>query len=222
MTVLTISSPPAILLGLFLLISAHLAASAFNCTTTNAKCQGLVGYVVPNATTLSVIQTRFGIENLYTLLGANNLPTSTPPSHRVVAKQTIKIPFPCMCSNGKGVSNGVPIYIVKGGDGLDHIARDIFALLVTFPQIAAANNIPNPDKINVGDKLRIPLPCSCDQVNGTQVVHYGHVVEPGNSVEAIAQRFGTTEETLLKLNGIANANDLQAEKALDVPLTGNS
>lgn len=211
-----------ILLALFM-ISAHLTAqpaTAFNCTTPDATCQGLVDYVVPNKTTLSVIKTRFGVKKFYSLLGANNFPTSTLPNKTVDAKQKIKIPFPCFCYNKTGVSERVPQYVVKKNDGLDYIARTIFSALVTFQQIAAVNNISNPDLIDVGQKLWIPLPCSCDQVNGTQVVHYGHVVESGSSVEEIANRFGTTEETLLRLNGLANPGDLKADTVLDVPLRG--
>ncbi|PON78493.1 LysM domain containing protein [Trema orientale] len=222
------STSPAILLGLFLIsvhLLAHLAAQpapgAFKCSNTKATCQGLVDYKVPNATALSVIKTRFGVENLNALLGANNYPTSTPPSRVVAANQTIKIPFPCACVNGSGVSDGVPVYAVKDGDGLDHIARDVFAALVTFQQIAAASGVPDPNLITVGQKLKIPLPCSCEPVNGTQVVHYGHVVQSGSTVEEIAQRFGTTNVTLLELNGMTNASDLLAGQVLDVPLRGS-
>ncbi|KAF4357660.1 hypothetical protein F8388_007196 [Cannabis sativa] len=214
---------PAILLSLFF-ISAHLVAQSaaqtpptFTCSK-KATCQALVDYVVPNATTLDGIQTLFGIKKLYSLLGANGRPTSTPRTAPVAAKETIKIPFRCICKNGTGVSNRVPTYTVKKGDGLDHIARDIFSTLVSYQQIAAVNGIKDVNLIEVGQKLWIPLPCSCDDFNGTQVVHYGHVVQAGNSMEGIAQDFGTTEEALLKLNGIANSSELMAGQVLDVPL----
>lgn len=72
-----------------------------------------------------------------------------------------------------------------------------------------------------GQRLWIPLPCSCDDVDGKEVVHLGHVVKQGSSVGEIAAEFGTTEETILRLNGIADAKMLQAGKVLDVPLKGN-
>ena len=107
-------------------------------------------------------------------------------------------------------------------DGLYHIAAEVFAGLVTYPEIQAANNISDPNQIEVGQELRIPLPCSCDNVNGSKVVHYGHVVEAGSSVELIAGEYGTTEETLLRLNGITDPKTLQAGDVLDVPLKGFS
>ncbi len=86
--------------------------------------------------------------------------------------------------------------------------------------MAQVNGIPDPDKILVGQELWIPLPCSCDEVAGTKVVHYGHVVEAGSSVEKIAMTYGTTEDILLQLNGIVNASQLLAGQVLDVPLKG--
>lgn len=98
----------------------------------------------------------------------------------------------------------------------------MFAGLVTVQEIQAANNISNPDMIIVGQELRIPLPCSCDDVGGEEVVHYGHIVGPGSTVAGIASDFGTDEQTLLKLNGLASPDDLKAGALLDVPLKGTS
>jgi LysM repeat protein len=76
-------------------------------------------------------------------------------------------------------------------------------------------------KIDVGQKLWIPLPCSCDDVDGVKVVHYGHLVVAGSTVEGIAEQYGTTSATLLSLNQMANASDLKAAQVLDVPLKGS-
>jgi LysM repeat protein len=76
------------------------------------------------------------------------------------------------------------------------------------------------NKIEVGKKLRIPLPCSCDDVDGVKVVHYGHLVDAGSTVEGIAEQYGTTSATLLSLNQMTNASELKAAQVLDVPLKG--
>ncbi|EPS73759.1 hypothetical protein M569_00994, partial [Genlisea aurea] len=194
------------------------AQNPFRCDSAGATCSSLIDYVSPNATTLSSIQSLFNVESLASILGANNLPISTP-SHRPVASgETIRIRFPCTCTNGTGVSDRTPVYTVVPNDGLYHIAAEIFSGLVTYPEIQAANGIANPQLIYVGQKLWIPLPCSCAEVDGREVVHYGHVVAKGSTVAGIAQQFGTAEDTLLKLNNLSSPQDLLAGAVLDVPL----
>ncbi|XP_026394641.1 lysM domain-containing GPI-anchored protein 2-like [Papaver somniferum] len=187
-------------------------------STAISKCKSVAGYVAPNATTLANITTLFGVTDFNSLLGANNLPIDTPQSKSVAANETIKIPFTCSCNNGTGISDRSPVYTVKAGDGLDHIARNIFSLLVTYQEIAAVNNISDANSIVPGQSLRIPLPCSCDDVDEIQVVHYVHVVPPKGTLEMIVDEFGATEESLLKLNNLTDAKELKAESVLDVPL----
>lgn len=211
------------LLGVLLvsaLASTSTAQANFKCKSTGSTCTALVDFVAPNATNLAAIQTLFQVKKFHNLIGANNLPTSTSINQTVSAGQTIRIPFTCLCANGTGVSNGTPVYTVRGGDTMYHIAHDLFAGLVTYEQIAAANKVPDATNIDVGQQFWIPLPCSCDDVDGIKVVHYGYVVPKGSTVEEIAQEYGTTQATLLSLNQMANASELQAGQVLDVPLKG--
>ena len=216
------------LLGLVLLITLAATSTAqpaavaptFKCTTTKATCHSLIDYVSPNTTTISTIQSLFQIKRFHDLLGANGLSNSTSPNKTLEAKERIRIPFTCLCENGTGLSNKSPKYKVKKDDGLYHIAAEIFSGLTTYEEVARVNGIPDPNKIEVGQELWIPLPCNCDEVAGAKVVHYGHVVEAGSSVEKIAMAYGTTEDILLQLNGIVNASQLLAGQVLDVPLKG--
>ncbi|KAK6129429.1 hypothetical protein DH2020_036831 [Rehmannia glutinosa] len=194
------------------------AQQPFRCASTGATCNALIDYVSPNATTLSAIRTLFTIKNLRSILGANNLPLSTPRTFPIAAQQTVKIPFPCVCNNGTGISNRRPNYTVVAGDGLYHIAAEVFSGLVTYQQIQAVNNISDPNLIMVGQNLWIPLPCSCDDVDGQRVVHYGHVVAQGSTVEGIAQQYNTSQDTILRLNNLTSSRDLLAGAVLDVPL----
>lgn len=50
------------------------------------------------------------------------------------------------------------------------------------------------------------------------MLHYGHVVSPGSSVDAIAAQYNTSQDTLLRLNGLTSPKDLKAGAVLDVPL----
>ncbi|KAJ3681950.1 hypothetical protein LUZ60_014523 [Juncus effusus] len=213
------SSSPAAASILLLICGLMVASQAvtFTCNTpTTATCQSLIGYVSTNATTYENITSLFQV-SFSALLGANNL-SNASKSDIVKAGSTVRIPIPCKCSQGIGQSNKVPVYTVVAGDDLDAIARNKFDQFVNYTEIATANNISDPSLIQIGQKLWIPLPCSCDEVEGETVAHLAYQVAAGNSVDSIAAEFGTTESTLLKLNGIANPKSLQADQILDVPL----
>ncbi|GAB2291626.1 hypothetical protein Dimus_025881 [Dionaea muscipula] len=207
------------LFSLLILLSnpSTAAAAAFKCSSTTT-CTALIQYVSPNSTTLSAIQNLFDINNLLALLGANSLPLNTRKTYFVPANTPINVPFPCICSNGTGISNHVPIYTVVSGDYLYLIASQIFLNLVTVDQIQTVNNIVNASLIEIGQKLWIPLPCSCDEVGGETVVHDGYVVPSGASLAEIATDYGTTEATLETLNGITDPTKLLAGQILDVPI----
>ncbi|KAG6491103.1 chitin elicitor-binding protein-like [Zingiber officinale] len=196
------------------------AVANFTCLSRGraARCQGLVGYTARNATNLAGVMTLFQIRSFRSLLAANDLPLSTPSSRSVPAGSTLRVRLSCSCSAGRGASAHRPLYRVVPGDNLDSIARNTFDGLVTYQEIAAANNISDPSLIQLGQEVYIPLPCSCDEVEGLPVVHYAHLVAAGSTVSGIAAEFGTKEETLMSLNGITDPKTLQAGQVLDVPL----
>jgi len=47
-------------------------------------------------------------------------------------------------------------YVVKAGDTLSKISKNFYGDANQYPKIAKANNIPDPDKIQVGQELTIP------------------------------------------------------------------
>jgi chitin elicitor-binding protein len=218
-------SPPARLAvpaALLLLLATTASAATFTCTAPpGTTCQSSMDYRTINATTIGALASAFNTTTLTNLLGANGLPSTTPRSFVVPASSTLRIPFRCLCAgNGVGQSDHLPIYTVQPQDGLDAIARNVFDAFVTYQEIATANKIPDVNKINVGQKLWIPLPCSCDQVDSNDVMHFAHIVGGGETTSGIAATFGVTESTLLKINNIADPKSLLKDQILDVPLPG--
>ncbi|KNA14950.1 hypothetical protein SOVF_102650 [Spinacia oleracea] len=210
-----------LLLPLFLILSPPSATAqtppVFRCTT-RSTCRALVGYISPNTTTLGHIQSLFEVKTLRSILGVNNLPLNTPSSYTVRANSTVRIPFPCRCNNGTGMSNRVPHYTVVQDDGLFHIANQVFSGLLDYNQIVSVNRIRDPNLIYVGQKLWIPLPCSCDDVDENPAVHYAHVATVGSTVGQIAAEFGMSSESLMRVNGISDPRSLVAGQVLDVPI----
>ncbi|WP_146070822.1 LysM peptidoglycan-binding domain-containing protein [Arthrobacter sp. B1805] len=102
-------------------------------------------------------------------------------------------------------------YTVQAGDMLSLIAERFG---VSLEALVQANRIANADRIDVGQILVIPR-------GGTAVVETGnvgmYVVQGGDSLTSIAQRFGTTVPTLVALNGLANADLIHVGQTLKVP-----
>jgi len=48
------------------------------------------------------------------------------------------------------------MYVVKSGDNLSNISKSFYGNANNYAKIAQANNIANPDKIQVGQQLKIP------------------------------------------------------------------
>ncbi|XP_021749180.1 receptor-like kinase TMK4 [Chenopodium quinoa] len=201
---------------------------SFKCVTNNATCEALVGYVSQNTTTFGHIQSLFQVKDLSSLLGVNLYPPSTHEDYIIGVNQTVKVPIPCRCINGTGLSDRIPIYTVAPNDTAYSIGTYIFSGLVangsnpelpglvSYQQIIAANPIMDFLNLTIGTKLWIPLPCSCDTV-----VHYAHVMPPGSTLDQVAAEFNITSETLASVNNITDPSKVKADQVIDVPLKGS-
>lgn len=86
-------------------------------------------------------------------------------------------------------------YIVKPGDTLSGIAS---MYGTTYQSLAAINNIPDANKIYPGQEICI------DGTAPTSGEYY--TIQPGDTLSAIAARFGTTWQWLAEVNGISEPN----------------
>ena len=88
-------------------------------------------------------------------------------------------------------------YTVQPGDSLWKIADQHG---VSVAQLVEANDIDDPNLILVGQKLAIP---GSDE-SGDGVVY--HVVQPGETLAKIAEKYGVTVEELAEANGFPDPN----------------
>ena len=98
----------------------------------------------------------------------------------------------------------VSAYSVEPGDTLSQIASDHG---VSTGDLAKANGISDPNKLWVGQVLEIPGASSTAAV---------YVVQPGETLGAIAAKFNTTVAAISELNGITNPNLVYAGTRLQV------
>ena len=113
-------------------------------------------------------------------------------------------------------------YTIKKGDSLNSIAA---AAGVTVAQIVAANNIKDPNKIYVGQVIKIPLPSASGSTTTakatTTTTASGtgktYTVKAGDTLAAIAGKFNVTLTALEQANNITDPNKIYVGQVLKIP-----
>ncbi|XP_002533411.2 lysM domain-containing GPI-anchored protein 1 isoform X2 [Ricinus communis] len=167
------------------------------------SCPSLLSYLLPFDSQLPAIAYRFGV-NISDILATNSIDPEALPSinNQILhANSLVKIPISCPCVEGirRLMSTS---YTVKPADTVDSISLG-FGGLVSGEQITSTNGINANNPLMIGQKLVIPLPCSCfdNNDNGVAAVYMSYVVQNGESLEKIAMEFDTTVMDLENVNG---------------------
>jgi LysM repeat protein len=105
--------------------------------------------------------------------------------------------------------SGSVIHIVQWGETLTLIARRYG---VSTAAIVQANGLANPNYIYAGQRLVIPSPVQ-PPTGGTST----YVVCAGDTLSAIALRFGTTVSAIVSLNCLMNPNLIYPGQVLQIP-----
>lgn len=116
-------------------------------------------------------------------------------------------------SGGSNTISGDTVYTVKAGDTLSGIAAKYGT---TYQKLAAYNGISNPNKISVGQKIKIPGAGSSGSTSsgGGDTVY---TVKAGDTLSGIAAKYGTTYQTLAAYNGISNPNKISVGQKIKIP-----
>ncbi|KAK7252879.1 hypothetical protein RIF29_37134 [Crotalaria pallida] len=122
------------------------------------------------------------------------------------------VPINCSCASEYYQAN--TSYVVHNADTIFLIASNTFEGLSTCQ--AMENENDNPGIIFAGRELAIPLRCACPTKNQTEKgVKYllSYIVNGGDSVSLISEKFGVKTETTLE------ANNLTMTDAMIYPFT---
>jgi LysM repeat protein len=120
------------------------------------------------------------------------------------------------------------VYIVKSGDILGFIAE---AYDVSTQDIIAANNLINPNSLEVGQELIIPLagldsiqPDSAPADGGDQgsttpdpADDIIHIVQAGETLFRIGLRYGVPYEEIAAYNGLPDPTDIDVGQQIRIP-----
>lgn len=130
-----------------------------------------------------------------------------------------------LCVAGSAASSS---YTLKRGDTLSGVARKF---QVPLAALTAANkdSIPNPNRVRVGQTLTVPdakaaqVAKAVPIATGASEAEDGsklYTVAPGDTLGAIARRFGTTVADLVARNGLSGPGAMIREgKQLKLPAT---
>ncbi|MBN1828611.1 MAG: LysM peptidoglycan-binding domain-containing protein [Deltaproteobacteria bacterium] len=171
---------------------------------TKAAVDAVRKYQIKRGDYLESIARRFNT-TVHEILRLNNLSSR----NRIVAGQTLAIPVMAIPD----------VYIVERGDRLQDIA-DLYDMEVT--EIQGLNNIASPNRIAVGQRLILKKPgvegseSSLEQANvpETPLTPAVHVVEKGDTLAAIARKYGTTIRSLITLNNLSQGSVIYAGQKL--------
>lgn len=101
------------------------------------------------------------------------------------------------------------VRVVHAGDTLWSIA---VATGTTVDALASANGLRRDAILAIGRHIRVPAPAARPATAGAS-----SVVAPGDTLEAIARRFGTTVAALVRENAIADPNVIRVGARLRLP-----
>ena len=128
-----------------------------------------------------------------------------------VVQPTVSKPKPEVKPEAKPTPTDAVVYTVKSGDTLSGIAKKYNT---TYQKLAAYNGIKNPNLIKVGQKIKIPNVASAAPAPVVKEVVY--TVKKGDTLLAIAKKYGTTYQKIAADNGIKNPNLIRVGQKLTI------
>ena len=162
-------------------------------------------YRVKSGDCLSAIGSRLGV-NWKDIASANGIKSP----YIIYVGQSLVIPG-ANTTNTNPTSNNGTTYTVKSGDTLSAIAAKYGT---TYQKIASDNGISDPNKIYPGQVLKIKG--ATNNTTNTQDVSKTYTVKSGDTLSAIAVKYGTTYQEIARKNGIANPNKIYPGQVLKI------
>ena len=196
---------PVVVLVLCLMISSAPVAA-----------QSPTVHVVQRGETLSQIAQRYGT-TVSALMQANGLGNA----NFIWWGQRLRIPGSYSAPSPSTPSTTQGYHIVQRGETLSQIARRYGT---TVSALMQANGLGNANFIWWGQRLRIPGSASPSPAPAPAPAPAAgtHVVQRGETLARIAQRYGTTVNALVWANGLPNANRITVGQRLTIPTGGSA
>ncbi len=139
-------------------------------------------------------------------------PTEAPPILPVETPTTSAPESPPTGTAAEAPAGAERTHVVQQGEWLLQIARQYG---VDWRELAAYNNIVNPNRIYPGQVLRIPG-AGGQPPTGNEILY---TVQPGDNLFRIALRYNLNYLYLASYNNIANPHQIRVGQVIRIPLT---
>lgn len=224
----SISNPNLIYVGQRLLVnqssnSNSSSSGQSSSTTTNTEASA-ASYTVKSGDTLSGITSRYNT-TVNQIVSLNQL--SNP--NLIYVGQVLKLKNSQTTNSSSSSSSStaattVGTYTVKAGDTLSAIASRYSTSSST---LASLNSLSNPNLIYVGQVLKVSSNASTSSstsssANSTVTTAASYTVKAGDTLSAIAAKYGTTYQALASTNSISNPNDIYVGQVIKVSATATA
>lgn len=224
----SISNPNLIYVGQRLLVnqssnSNSSSSGQSSSTTTNTEASA-ASYTVKSGDTLSGIASQYNTTvNQIVLLNQLSNP------NLIYVGQVLKLKNSQTTNSSSSSSSSTAAttagtYTVKAGDTLSAIASRYSTSSST---LASLNSLSNPNLIYVGQVLKVSSNASTSSstsssANSTVTTAASYTVKSGDTLSAIAAKYGTTYQALASTNSISNPNDIYVGQVIKVSATATA
>jgi LysM repeat protein len=175
-----------------------------------AYAQTTTVHVVQRGETLYGIARHYGV-SVSAICAANSI--ANP--RLIYTGQQLVIPVSGSAPAPPGGSSAGTTHVVQRGENLYRIA---LRYGTTIPVLAAANGISEPTQIRVGQTLVIPGGSSAPPASSPPTAAgQTHIVRPGETLSAIARRYGLSVWVLARANSLANPGLIVPGQVLVIP-----
>jgi lysozyme len=200
-----ISNANLIYVGEQLLVSS--TASAASAAASSTATTGTVTtYTVKSGDTLSAIASKYGTTTA-ALKSLNNISNI----NLINVGQVLTITA-AAATTASSASATTTTYTVKSGDTLSAIAAKYDT---TVSSLVSTNQIANANAIYVGETITLSTTAtSSSTMTGTTSSTTTYTVKSGDTLSAIAAKYGTTVSTLVSNNNLTNANMIYVGQTL--------
>ena len=176
-------------------------------------------YTVEKGDSIYKISKKFGV-SMQCIREANSL-----YSDKLLIGQKLTIPASCEKTQPSSCANlstgGEKLYVVVSGDNISTIAKKFG---VKSSDIIRVNNLQNPDKLKVGQQLKIPSKGEVITKSTTNIAvehtlsqDGTYTVVSGDSLSSIAKRFGVKTSDIIRANDMQNPDSLRIGQKLHIP-----